>query len=169
MKNLFGLALACTLAFPALAQESTRESVEELLQATNADSVVDNMYAQTDAAMANMAQELGITAAEQESFNNYMSRVSALMRQEMSWDRMREPIIDIYLKHYTEKEIQDMLAFYKTETGQSMVSKMPVVINESMQLTQQMLQNFMPKLMVLIEEYQVELQAMRQAEQVQNN
>ncbi len=165
MKYVIGLVLSSLLALPTLAQDSNRASVEALLEATDADSVIDSMYAQMDQMFAGMGQQLGIQPAEMASFENYMNNVSALMKSEMSWEKMREPIIDIYLAHYTEKEIQDMLAFYQSETGRSMVTKMPVVMDESMKLSQQMFADMMPKLQVLAVEFQKELQAIREGQQ----
>lgn len=161
MKYFFSLVLSSLLTLPALAEDSRRATVEALLAATDADSVIDSMYAQMDQMFAGMGQQLGVQPTEQAAFENYMNSVSALMREEMSWEKMREPIIDIYLAHYSEKEIQDMLAFYQSETGRSMVTKMPIVMDESMKLSQQMFADMMPKLQMLALEFQRELQLIR--------
>ena len=38
---------------------------------------------------------------------------------------MEEMMIPLYDKHFTESEIQDLVTFYKSPTGQKMVAEMP--------------------------------------------
>ncbi len=161
MKKLIAAFLCFTVYLSAYADASKRESVEALLEITQANAMMDNMYAQMDQMFVGMGQQLGIKPSEQPLFEEYMQNVVAAMRQEMSWEKMEEPIIDVYLKHYTEEEIQDMLAFYRTDTGRAMVEKMPQVMNESMMVTQQMLRGFMPRIQELSMEFREKLEAQR--------
>jgi len=41
-------------------------------------------------------------------------------------------IVPIYDRHFTLKELQALVAFYKTPEGTSVITKMPVVMQESM-------------------------------------
>lgn len=40
----------------------------------------------------------------------------------------------IYLRHYSEVEIDGLIAFYRTELGQSTLRKQPLIMQESMQV-----------------------------------
>jgi uncharacterized protein len=71
-------------------------------------------------------------------------------------------MIDIYLKHYSETEIQDMLAFYRTKTGQSMIIKMPAVMGESIILSQKMMKDFIPKIKAMAQDLQKERREKKQ-------
>ena len=157
MKKVILFVLVSLLSFSTVAQDSKRESVEELLRVTNADSMIESIYAQMDQAFAGMGQQIGIKPSEQEAFDNYLKNVALTMKKEMSWEKMKEPMIDIYLTHFSEKEIQDLLKFYKTDSGRSMIDKMPAVMMDSMKLSQQMMQNFFPKLNAMIAEFINEL------------
>ncbi|MBU2885152.1 DUF2059 domain-containing protein [Gilvimarinus agarilyticus] len=167
MKSVIVLLLSMVVSVGAIAEESKRESVEELLRASNADALVDNIYVQFDQMLSGMKAQMGIKPSEEEIFDKHMQKIVDLMREEMSWAKLKEPMIDIYLEHYTEQEVQDMLAFYSSETGQSMVAKMPAVMNDSVQLSQGMMQSFMPKIQQLGQDLQTELEAHREAEQSQ--
>ncbi|KUY17477.1 hypothetical protein BAZ12_00980 [Elizabethkingia miricola] len=46
-------------------------------------------------------------------------------------------MIPTYSKYYTEKELDDMIAFYKTPTGKKMIEIMPDMTKESMQKGQE--------------------------------
>ncbi|WP_444913558.1 DUF2059 domain-containing protein [Microbulbifer sp. TRSA007] len=168
-KLLLGVVLSI-FSSGVLAENSKRESVEELLEASNAEAMVDTIYAQMDQMFVGMSGQLGVKPSERELFDQHMKKVVALMKDEMNWEKIKEPMIDVYLKHYSEEEVQDMLAFFRTETGQSMLVKMPAVMNDSMAISQQMVQSFMPKLRELSLAFKADLEEQRGAvsETVQN-
>ena len=142
-------------------KESKRESVEELLTLIDAKSMVDTIYSQMDQVFKGMGQQLGVKPSEQEVFDKFMSKVAATMKEEMSWDKMKDSMINIYLKHYSEKEIQDQIAFYKSESGQSMIKKQPAVLKDTMMFSQNLVKNFIPKLQKISQELEAELKASR--------
>lgn len=43
-------------------------------------------------------------------------------------------LIPIYLKYYSEKELDDIIAFYKSPTGKKMIESMPGIMQESMEV-----------------------------------
>lgn len=164
MKKLLIGTFCLLIHLSVLAESSKRESIEELLEITNVDSMIDSMYGQMDQMLIGMGQQMGVKPSEQHIFDNFMKKIVASMKEEMSWEKMKEPMIDIYLKYYTEKEVQDMLVFYRSETGRSLIEKMPIVMGESMALSQEMMQSFMPKIIEMSEDLQEELEAHRSQE-----
>lgn len=167
MKTLVMVSLGMLLSFAVYAQDSKRESVEELLRVTNMDSMIDGMYGQMTQMTEGMGRQFGVKPDEQPIFDAYLNKVFAAMKEDMSWKKMKEPMIDLYLKHFTEKEVQDMLAFYESETGRSMVAKMPVIMADSMQISQEMMTSFLPKLQSMAEELKAELKNYRSQNRVE--
>lgn len=161
MKKILIIGLGLFISFLAHSQDSKRESIEELLLVANVDSMMDSMHEQMAQAFEGIGKQLGVKPDEQPVFDAYMKKVFTAMQEDMNWKKIKDPMIDIYLKHYTEKEVQDMLDFYKSETGRSMVRKMPVVMGESMQLSQQMMQSFFPKIKSMAQELQNDLKEHR--------
>lgn len=137
--------------------KSKKESVEELFILIKAETAIDAVYGQMDQMFKNMGKQLGMKPEEQELFDRFMSKVASLMKEEMSWDKMKGPMMEVYLKHYTEKEIQDMITFYKSESGRSMMSKQADVVKDTMMLREKMLEGFLPKVMKLSREMEAEL------------
>lgn len=45
-----------------------------------------------------------------------------------------DSVVPIYMKHFSEKEIDEILKFYKTPIGQKVISKTPEMISESMDI-----------------------------------
>lgn len=50
-------------------------------------------------------------------------------------DVMNKVAIVVYDKNFSEQELQDIIAFYNTPTGQKTLKQMPSVIQESMEMT----------------------------------
>ncbi len=54
--------------------------------------------------------------------------------KEITNDDFEVLLIKLYDNNYTEKEIDALLTFYSSEEGQSIIKKMPTVLNESMKI-----------------------------------
>lgn len=53
------------------------------------------------------------------------------VKKEMNLEEVENMIIPVYDKHFTEKEIDDFITFYKTDSGKKLIEKMPFVFQES--------------------------------------
>lgn len=162
MKAIF-VALTMTLSASALASQPTDASVRELLKVTESQKLVDASEAQMDSVMrATMQQALKgqtVTPDIQESLDDMRGKMIALMRQEMRWDVLEPKFLDIYKQSFSQAEVDGMLAFYKSETGRAVIAKMPVVMQHTMQMMQQMMLALMPKLQAVQKETMAEVKA----------
>lgn len=52
-------------------------------------------------------------------------------KSEIKPNELQEMVVPIYEKHFTEKEIDDILMFYKTDTGKKLIEKLPIILQES--------------------------------------
>lgn len=157
--KIFTMAMILLMA-PALVNaddKDQRRQVERLLEVMKVEQAIDSMYSQIDQMFVGMAKELGVKQSEQPIFDRYMQKVAAAMKEEMTWQKMKEPMIDVYMKHYSKAEINDMLAFYSSDSGRSIIAKMPSVMQDSMQISQAMFREFMPRLKQLSTELREEL------------
>ena len=59
------------------------------------------------------------------------------MARQADWQELEDMVIPIYVKHLTAEEMDASIAFYRTPIGQSILQKMPAVMQESMQAGQQ--------------------------------
>jgi hypothetical protein len=67
--------------------------------------------------------------------------------------------VRIYQKSFTQGEIDGLIAFYKTSTGQALLTKMPVVMQNTMNELQQMMQPMMQRIGRMQQEVVAEIQA----------
>jgi hypothetical protein len=164
MTKLLTGFLIFLVAALAHAQTSKRASVEELLELSGVEAMVEAQYSQLDQLLVGVGEQLGVKESERESFDKFMIGVVESMKSGMSWERKKEPMIDIYLESYSEEEIQGLLAFYRSDVGQSLMRKSPEVMDKSARLTQEMFNEFMPAFKERIEQFRSELKASRAAE-----
>ncbi|MFT3669484.1 MAG: DUF2059 domain-containing protein [Pseudoxanthomonas sp.] len=141
--------------FGATAAPASEASVRELLEVTKTRQMLDQVYARVDTMYANsMRQAFGgtLTADQQARVDRLSTRMMALMKKELSWEVLAPMYMDIYQKSFSEEELQDMLAFYRTPGGQAVVDKMPVVMQHTMQALQTRMSTMMPAMQQLLTE-----------------
>ncbi|KAA1158986.1 DUF2059 domain-containing protein [Pseudoalteromonas distincta] len=144
------------------AEQSTKQQkIDELINVMNLDSMVDSMYGQVEGMMKGMSDQMGVKPSEQAIFDKYYGDMTTVLKTEMSWAKMQPMMVNVYDKHFSEQEIADMLAFYKTDTGQKILEKMPVVMQESMQMSQSLMKDAMPKIQTLAQQLSDELEQSR--------
>jgi len=59
------------------------------------------------------------------------------LREEFTTEDLVELIVPIYARHFTEAELDALIAFYSSDHGRSIVRKMPQVMQESLSVGQQ--------------------------------
>ena len=91
-----------------------------------------------------------IAASSSEFFQSFSKKFRERLPQVVNYPQyIEETIYPLYDKFFTEKELADLVAFYKTETGQKLITTMPQLVAESMQMSQQIL---LPKMFKLVDE-----------------
>lgn len=139
---LLALSLACLLPPSAWAAEPSAASVEKLMEVTKTEALVEQMYGNFETAMrAGMQQAVAgrrLTDQQQAIINEAPREFAAVLREELSWAKIKPLYVGIYRESFTQEEIDGMLAFYATPVGQATIEKMPQVMTRSMQLMQVM-------------------------------
>ena len=69
----------------------------------------------------------------------------------MSWEALREDYIQIYMEEFTEKELKDMMSFFKTDTGKNMAAKQTTLMMKGAQLGQNKVQEHMSELQEMLQ------------------
>lgn len=67
-----------------------------------------------------------------------LNEISAKMRAEMAprFTELNDEVARLYAADFSEQELKDILAFYKSPTGQKMLVQQPKVIDSSMKFAQ---------------------------------
>lgn len=159
MKKI-AISLVCLIVFPLIASAATdthRQAAEQLLLVTNSEKMMERVHTQMEIMTQNIIKQSGVPAEKMDTAQQYMQRIMDLVATEMSWDKLKPQMIDIYVEVYTESELSDIVAFYQSPAGKKFIAKMPELVNAAMKINQATLQKIMPKIQAISEEMLVEV------------
>jgi len=108
-----------------------------------------------------MQKQMNISADEMPIYDKHNKKMTEVLRQELSWEKMAPDMKNLYVQNFTTAEIQALLDFYESPAGKAFVEKMPVIMQESMVIGQQMVMQAMPQIQKLGAELSEELKAYR--------
>ncbi len=128
---------APTVASPA--QPAAAVNQEALTEAYEMLEIMgmDKTYMKTiDKMLA--AQEKMIHPAlrnDREKMDKYNRIMREFMLKYVGWDKIRDDIARLYVRHYTAEEIRDIKKFYLTPVGQKTLRIMPQIAADTVRLT----------------------------------
>ncbi|WP_167856544.1 DUF2059 domain-containing protein [Hymenobacter metallicola] len=156
MKQLLTLVTVLTFALPLAAQTTSapttaapvaaispkqRQAAEELLQMMKME---ENMNKSID-------QMVSMQVQQRPDMKQVEPELRTFMTKHMSWATLKDDMVQLYAAEFTEKDLRNLTAFYKSPTGQKLLDKQPELMRATMQMGQQRLQQNIPELQQLIE------------------
>ncbi len=66
--------------------------------------------------------------------------------KDMPVDQLLDAMIPVYQKHLTKGDVDGLIAFYSSPTGEKMLKEMPAILSESMQAASGVMQDMMAKM-----------------------
>jgi len=117
------LILALLLSGAALSaqQPGRQDKLIALLKAMNMEPVLQSMIQQQMDMMKKLAPKVP-------------PKVWDELAKDLKVEELLVSSADIYAKHFTDAEIDDLLRFYDSPTGKKAIAKMPTIMNESMEM-----------------------------------
>jgi len=101
-----------------------------------------------------MAKSIDAMLDQQVKQNPVLARfravMSAFLQKHMSWESIEPEMAKIYMQEFTEEEIKDMTAFYKTPLGQKVVTRTPIMMAKGAEIGQERVQANMAELQKMI-------------------
>jgi hypothetical protein len=165
--KLLGLSLLMS-ANLAFAEAPTDATIEELMTITKAEKMVtdmqDQVKAMMDQGMANMTKDQKPTEAEQKALDTMVTKMTAAVKEEVSWDKLKPVSIKLYKETFSEEELKGIVDFYKTPAGEALVNKMPTLMQKTMEATQGMMGGLQPKLQQIQTEFIEEMGKIKASE-----
>ncbi len=163
------LILFATLALLSInvfgQQQSHTDAAKQLLDLMNADQSIEQAYGQMYSQLSGMAEQLGITEDQRPMFESYLERMVVVMKEELSWERMEPFAIDAYVSVYSEEELKELSEFYASPIGQKFVAKMPELMQATMEMSQKMMGELIPRITEIQQELVAEARKGQSARQ----
>jgi hypothetical protein len=138
---------------------ASREDVERYLDAMHSRETIKNM-------MDVMTQQVHKMTHEQlkkvpnlpPDYEARMDREADQTLKNFPTEDLLQVMIPVYQKHFSKGDIDAMIGFYATPTGQKLIRDMPAVMAETMQASSGILQKMMAKTMERVQEEIAQLQ-----------
>jgi uncharacterized protein len=131
--------------------------VEELISAMHVDRLMDQMMtiakSQIEQAASQAPGAESMTPEQKKIVANYQDQSLKLVTDTLGWTAVEPQFVDLYVKTFTDDEIDGMVTFYKSAAGQAMLTKMPQLMTASMGMVQERMQAVQPKLKALQDDF----------------
>jgi len=167
MKITSTLLLLAVLIFPLStpAAPPSDQSINQLLRLTKVDKQMDSVFTQMDGMMKASIQQAmkgkPLSADEQAILDRQQAKMTAIMKEELSWEKMKDLYVQAYRETFSQEEIDGLIAFYQTPVGRSFVSKQPELMKRTMTIMQKRLAPMVQRIQKISEETVAELQKAR--------
>ena|SRR5439155_6171192 len=112
------MAVVLTHAVAVGDEKSHRKAAETLLIVTNVDKSLPKIVEQV---LASQLQQNPQLAPYREIMQRFLNKY-------MNWESLKEDVMTAYTQEFTEPELKQLTAFYKTPLGQKAVEKMPKLL-----------------------------------------
>lgn len=158
-KRILGLVACILFSQTSLANDDVRPSLERMFEVTDMQAMLNASYAQLDQVFAQMSQANKVQEKDKAIYEKHRKKFLKEIKSTLSWDSIKEPIIDAYSKVYSKQEVEELITFYQSPLGQKMLKKMPELMQVTMQVVQQTSRKMIPRMQALQAELQKELAA----------
>lgn len=154
MKRLLVLVLAVVLAasFGSAQQEptnnvpATKEDIQKLFTAMHlrerTEDVMKNSRKQTKSVLTDLVNKQSgeITPKEISQLQGMMDDMIEGVYKDYPLDAILQDMVPVYQRHLTESDVNELIAFYSSPIGQTVLREMPAITSEAMQLSTARLQ-----------------------------
>jgi hypothetical protein len=154
-----GLALCVALIASTMAQDAstapaTKEDVERYLSAMHTHEMMNQMMAAMAKPMHQMVHDEYIKDKDKlpADYEERTNKMTDDMVKDIPWDEMIQAMVPVYQKHLTKGDIDALVAFYSSPTGQKMLREMPAIVGESMEAAMPIMQKHMETMKQRVDE-----------------
>ena len=155
----------CIASFGYADSQTHRQAAEEVLRLTKVDKMLAPLIDQIQQVQIQQLQQMDLSREAYSAAQRYLQRINDLVAREMRWQEIKNDYVGLYTDAFTEQELRQLIQFYGTPLGQKVVEKMPVLMEQSMQVGQKKMMKIMPEIQALSEEMIQEIQKQNQAHQ----
>jgi len=110
------------------------------------------------AMMAGMTTMLDVQIQQNPTLGPFRETMLKWAEKYMTWEEVSPQFIDLYASTFTEAELNDLLGFYKTPTGQKALAEMPGLMQKGAAMGVANFKKYAPQLEQMIRERAQELE-----------
>jgi len=131
-----------TTATTTSSKEDSVAEAMKLLNEMNLKSVYENAVRNSTIRLVNANPK----------FKKIEGKIKAFYNKYIGWDGMKKDLAKLYAKYYTVDELKEITNFYKTKTGQKVLSTMGKLAYEGQMITQNRLKPHLEELKKILDD-----------------
>lgn len=149
MLKYYSIMILCcfVVAFNASAEVPSDAQLDELFRVTKVESLLadtrnqleGNIKAGVQQSMSQAQIPPALVPEVNKLLDTTVPKSVQRAQEQLSWANMKPKYIQLYRESFTQQEVVDMISFYNTPSGQSVINKMPALMQKIMGMTQQMM------------------------------
>ena len=136
---------------------SKARKVREMLAALDLEETTNRLEQAQEAQIQTMSEQqlAGVTLDDdqQKAFDEFRQKLVDLVRASASWKAVEPDFVKLYSDAYSEKEIDGILAFYRSPAGRAMLAKTPELTEGSIAISKQRMAELSPKIQALLDKF----------------
>lgn len=156
-RSAFLLVLALSLPSVARADDAShRAKAEELITLQNVQKSVSQVAERIRQQINEIADRTAGPNPSPEAktkVSDFEKQAGQMIDTQIGWAALHPRFTDIYVKSFTEEELDAIVAFYKTPAGNALITKMPEVNSQMGQLGQSRVEALQPQLQQLLTDF----------------
>jgi uncharacterized protein len=137
---LISLTMCTVLAATVMAQDASsapasKEDVERLLNIMQSPETMNQMMGAMVQGMHQMAHQEYLKDKDKlpAGFEEQQNKMMDDIFKNMPWDGMIQAMVPSYQKHFTKGDIDSLVTFYSSPTGQKVLREMPAIMSDAME------------------------------------
>ena len=159
---VLGLVLCLPSVFAA-DPPPTEASVRQLLEASQVHKMLDTMMGQMDQLMNQMMQQVTqgqtVSPTVQKQIDAGRSEARSMVKELLDWSKLEPMYLRVYQKSFTQKEVNDLIAMYQTPGAQALITKMPIVMQNTIGEMQPLMQPVIERMRRTQQQVMAQIQA----------
>jgi hypothetical protein len=120
----------CSAGLNAVETNSHRQQVETLFQLTQMEKKIQE----------SVDSVVQLQLRQNPQLAQHQQTVHAFFEKHMGWAALKNDITEMYMRSFTEKELEQINAFYITPAGQKVIKVLPELVQQRNQLAMQKIQ-----------------------------
>jgi hypothetical protein len=124
---------------------ATKEDIQRYLDVMHSREMMAKMVDAMSAPMHKMLHEQFLKDKDKlpPDFEDRTTRMFDDSMKSFPWDEILDSMVPVYQKHFTKGDVNALVAFYSTPTGQKILRDMPAIMQEAMESMMPLMQKQM--------------------------
>jgi len=149
--------LVCTGSVAHADDAAKLAKAEEYFKLAKMDELIaqlmNQVIEQSKSGMMQQIMGVKVSPEDQQRLDEFTDKVVKIISGAMSWDKLEPQYAKLYAEAYTEEQLDDIVAFYKSPTGQAMVEKNPTLIKKANAIVQKQMAEVTPEVQKLMQDF----------------